>query len=173
MLRGDYAAAEKALSNPELKSLIGLESVLNEPLSLHRALLAFLGGRPDEARTFADQAISSLRNSQLTPRQEPFALVDIAKAEAFAGDAADAERDAEAALADATAHDAFDAMEIQSEVGHVYAALGDREKAMGLLRVMMTGPCREAPREFRYDPLWSRVKDDPRFDEILNSAKPL
>jgi hypothetical protein len=62
---------------------------------------------------------------------------------------------------------------VQTEVGQVYAALGDREKAMGLLRAMMAGPCPEMPREFRYDPLWSRVKDDPRFDEILNSAKPL
>ena len=57
LLRGDYAAAEQALIDLNLQSLTGPENVLNEPVSLHRALVAFLSGRPDEAATFADQAI--------------------------------------------------------------------------------------------------------------------
>jgi TolB-like protein len=173
LLRGDYAAAEKALSDPNLKAVVGPESVLNEPVSFHRALLAFLSGRPDEAATLADQAISSLHSAQYSPRQEPFVLMDIAQAEAFAGRATDAERDATAAMAEATAHDAFDAMVLQSELGRLYAALGEREKAISVLRAMIAGPCALTPGEIRLDPLWSRLKDDPRFEQILKSAKTL
>jgi hypothetical protein len=146
---------------------------LNEPISFHRALVAFLSGRPDAAATFADQAILSIRSSQYSPRQQPFALMDIAEAEAFSGRATDADRDAAAAVADATTHDAFDAMVLQSEMGRVYAALGEQEKAFGVLRAMIAGPCELTPREIRLDPLWSRLKDDPRFEQILKSAKPL
>ena len=173
MLRDDYAAAEKALSNPGLKSLLGIESVLNEPVALHRARLAFLRGRTDEAKNFAEQAITSIHESQLVPRQEPFALMQIAEAEAFAGMAAEAERDAEAAVAQAEGHDAFDAMELQPELGRIYVAVGDREKAIGKLRSLMSGPCGVAPIVIRFDPIWSRLKDDPRFEELLKSAKPL
>jgi tetratricopeptide (TPR) repeat protein len=173
LLRRDYAAADKALSEANLAGIQGPENVLNEPVALHRALVAFLWGRPDEARAFAQQAISSLRGSQFTPRQQPFVLMAIADAEAYSGRAADADRDASAALAEATTHDALDAMVLQGELGRVHAALGEREEALGVLRTMIAGPCFMTPGEIRIDPLWSRIKDDPRFEEILKSAKPL
>ena len=97
MLSGDYAAAGRRSPTPASPTLWGLESVLNEPVSLHRSLVAFLRGRPDEAKAFAGKAIASVRATQVTPRQEPFALMQIADAEAYSGMAVEAERDAEAA----------------------------------------------------------------------------
>jgi hypothetical protein len=64
-------------------------------------------------------------------------------------------------------------MVMQGELGRILSAVGEREKALEVLRTMIAGPCFMTPGEIRYDPLWSRLKDDPRFEEILKSAKPL
>ena len=59
------------------------------------------------------------------------------------------------------------------EAGRTYAAIDRREEALATLRQLMSGLARMSPNEIRLDPLWSRLKDDPRFEEILNAAKPL
>ncbi|MBM3851716.1 MAG: hypothetical protein FJ399_01020 [Verrucomicrobia bacterium] len=62
------------------------------------------------------------------------------------------------------------------ELGRVYALVGPREDALAILRVLMTGPSSTyfgTPRVIRLDPCWSRLADDPRFEEILQAAKPL
>jgi len=38
---------------------------------------------------------------------------------------------------------------------------------------MMTGPREITPMQVRMDPLWQRLKDDPRFEETLKLARPL
>jgi hypothetical protein len=38
---------------------------------------------------------------------------------------------------------------------------------------MIMDYCDASPNEIRLDPFWSPLKDDPRFEEILKSAKPL
>ena len=64
-----------------------------------------------------------------------------------------------------------------NELGRVYALLGEREIALEILRTLMTGQNSYlifgTPRLVRIDPCWSRLADDPRFDEILKAAKPL
>ncbi|MDO8544576.1 MAG: hypothetical protein Q7S40_29395 [Opitutaceae bacterium] len=55
----------------------------------------------------------------------------------------------------------------------IHVVLGQKEDALGILRELMTGPCFRGPQEVRHDPLWSRLNADPRFEEILKSAKPL
>jgi len=59
------------------------------------------------------------------------------------------------------------------EVARAYVALGRRDEALALLREATTTTCQLSPNEIRYDPVLSRLKDDPRFEEILKSAKPL
>jgi len=64
-----------------------------------------------------------------------------------------------------------------NELGRVYALLGERELALEILRTLMTGPNSfyvfGTPRLIRFDPCWSHLATDPRFDEILKAAKPL
>ena len=58
------------------------------------------------------------------------------------------------------------------EAGRTFAAIGRREEALAVLRQVLQGPCRASPNEIRFDPLWSRLKEDPRFEEILRSVRP-
>lgn len=50
-------------------------------------------------------------------------------------------------------------------VALAYAALG--------LREVMAGPSRLIAQEIRHDPVWTPLKADPRFEEILRSARTL
>ena len=59
------------------------------------------------------------------------------------------------------------------KVAQVYIVLERRDDAFAALRIMMTEPHYMGPEQVRLDPLWARVKDDPRFEEILKLAKTL
>ena len=69
--------------------------------------------------------------------------------------------------------DAYAGADARLVAGRYLALLGRREDAVAMLREVMRGISRLSPNEIRLDPLWSRLKDDPRFEEILKSAKPL
>jgi hypothetical protein len=98
----------------------------------------------------------------------------IAQAEAWAGLIEDSLRDAQAAFTDISAQDAYDTANLRRFLGSVYVSLGRRAEALDCLREMMGPTCPSpSPNEIRTDPAWSRLKDDPQFEEILNSAKSL
>jgi len=173
-LRGDYTAADQALADPALTTIPELGStVINDPVTLHRALLAFVRGEPEAARAFADQAITFYRQSGWNQRQQPWVRMRIAMAEAWAGHPAEAVRDAQAAMTEMSTRDSYDTVNLRPMLGAIYLSLGQREEAVACLRQMMLEPTSLSPNEVRIDPLWSRLKDDPRFEEILRSAKPL
>ena len=173
-LRGDYPAADQALANAQLASFPEWNhSVINDPVVFRRAYLAFLRGDSAVARGYADQAIGYYLESTWNQRQQPWVQMRIALAEAWAGRPAEASRDAQLAMAEATARDSFDAVNLRGYLGEIYVSLGQREEAFACLRQMMREPFSLSPNEIRIDPIWSRLKDDPRFEEILKSAKPL
>ena len=58
-------------------------------------------------------------------------------------------------------------------LGYVYLVLDRRDDALKTLRDLMTGPCLLGPESIRLDPVWARLKDDPRFEDTLKLAKPL
>jgi len=97
----------------------------------------------------------------------------IATAEAWAGQEAEALRDGAAALADGLAQDRFDATTLRTQLGEIQVLLGRREEALATLRLMMNEPSLYSVNGIRQSPIWARLKDDPRFEEILKTAKPL
>jgi tetratricopeptide (TPR) repeat protein len=173
MLAGDLAAADLVLANPRMAPLASIDGSISDPVELHRAFVAWLRGRPDQARQFADQAIVTYRRRQWAPRQEPWAQLGVARAEAYSGRADDALREGKAALNAELARDVFSASDMRNEFGQILVVANRHEEAIATLREMLNASCRFSPNEIRHDPIWSRLKDDPRFEEILRSAKPL
>jgi hypothetical protein len=173
MLAGDYAAAERALSDPRLITLVGLGAAVSDPVALHRALVAFLRGDSAATQAFADEALAYYRDRTWTPRQEPFVHVARALLAALTGHAADAASETRTALEQVSAIDAFSEAAVRQETVRVFAALGRHDAALPALSVLLNGATLSSPNEIRHDPLIMRLKDNPRFEEILKSAKPL
>ena len=173
LLEGDLLAAEHALSDPSLKGVLNQSGSISEPVALHRAYVAYLLGKAGAAKEFSDQAISAYRNSIWTHRQQPWVLMGIAMAEAYEGRGDDAVRDGEAALDQLAAADAYDSLEMRFEYGKILVICDRRKDALSVLGEIIARPGILAPRSFPFDPVWSRLKNEPRFEEILNSVKPL
>ena len=170
---GDLPAAERALSDPTITAVQNESGTIIEPADLHRAYVAYLLGRAPQAQVFADGAIAKYRKATWTPRQLPWTHLGIAQAEAFKGLAAESIRDGKAALAEMEAIDAYDCLEMRARYGKILVMGGRRDEALSVLEEVASKPMFVAPRDVRLDPIWSRLKDDPRFESILGSVKPL
>ncbi len=170
---GDLAAAEHALADPRLTLLTTTGGTTVDSPALHRALVALARGQRESAAKFAGEALAFYRSRTWTPRQQPSILLDIAQAEACVGRAEDAIRDGRAALVQYYAMDAYSAAGGELRLGRIYALLDHRDEALAALRKVMGTADGVTPAEVRIDPGWARLKDDPRFEEILKSTKPL
>jgi tetratricopeptide (TPR) repeat protein len=173
LYQGKLAEAERILLDPRLQTVPGLGGTVNEPVALHRAQLAWLSGQPDAAARFADEAIADYRGRTWSVRQQPAVQLGIARAEALAGRTAAALREGRAALAAQEKLDRWSYPYIRHGLGQVMIITGRTEEALENLRVIMDGFGLMTAAEFRHDPIWARLKSDPRFEEILKSAKPL
>jgi TolB-like protein len=173
VVRGDLAAAERALQDPRLTSLVSLNGAANEPVALARAGLAFLRGRPEDARRQAEDAISAYRAGAWTARQESTVMAGTAFAHALAGRTDAALKLGREAFVLAKQRDQYLAADQWIYLAKTYLVLDRRDDAFALLREMMIVPNGYGPEALRLDPFWARVKDDPRFDEALKLAKRL
>jgi TolB-like protein len=177
MLAHDYAAAERALSDPRLKGVDpqdGLSSVVfEEPVALHRSLVAFLTNQRELTQRFAEAAIADYRQRTWNARQRLYVELGIALAKAFLGQGDEAVREAEATTDRALIADQYGGRAGIFFLSRIYVVLDRRDEALSTLKRYVDGLAQVTPNEIRVDPLWSRLKDDPRFEEILKSAKPL
>jgi serine/threonine-protein kinase len=180
MLRGDLAAAEHLLADPKFPAVVtfdpsGANSVVSPPAVLHRALVAFLRGQPEPAHAFADATVAYFRSKTWAPRQSGMVMIDTALAHALAGRPDEALKLLREGYAWQLDNDRHTALVVRPFVARTYLVLGRHDDAFAVLRELMTGPStlQGGPEGTRLDPFWSRVKDDPRFEEILKLAKPL
>ena len=60
-----------------------------------------------------------------------------------------------------------------TEAAHTLVAAGHPEEALECLRQLLSGPSTVSPNALREDRYFTQLKSDPRFEEILKSAKPL
>jgi TolB-like protein len=173
LLRGDLVAAERELSSPEIKVLTNGTGSIAYPADLDRAYVAYLLGKKEAAKAFADQAILACRKATWTRRQLPWAHMCIAQGEAYEGDAVDSIRDGKAAMEEMNAFDAFDGVPMRFDYGQILVIAGRNDEALAVLREAYKCPLEVVPRDLLYDPVWNRLKGDPRFAEILENVKPL
>lgn len=169
---GDFTAAEGILADPRLQSVQSLGGVINEPVALHQAELAWVRGRKEPAAGFAAKAQEALRARTWTNRQQPYIRMAQARALAYAGRADEAVAEARSALAAQEAMDQWTLSFTRHHFGQVLVAAGRTEEALEQLRVILRSHGLLPPIELRHDPVWSRLKDDPRFEEVLRSWKP-
>jgi TolB-like protein len=173
LLAGDAAEADRALADPRLTGVPDISGAISDPVALHRAAVALWRGDRVIAKKFAEQAIAAYQAGRWTPRQQPLVRLAIARSRAMAGDidAAIVEiRSVHHALAEQDKYIASTALLGMTET---FTLIGRRDEALDCLRQYLAGPTDISPNEMREDPFLSGLKSDPRFEEILKSAKPL
>jgi TolB-like protein len=173
MLAGDLQAADRELSSPGLTAVNNDTGSVNDPVSLLRANIAFVLGRQGEAKSLGAQAVLDYGKVVWTRRQLPWAHFGIARAEAYQGEMDAAARDAEKAFDEMQALDTYESTFMRYEYGKVLVITGRTEDAFSVLTALIAGPGDIVPRSYAYDPVWARLKGDPRFQSILDSFKPL
>lgn len=169
---GDLDAAEQALADPRLKTLTNISGgVIAVPTSYVRAMVARLRGDQVAARARAEEARAIFEASTWAPRQERLASLDLALLRTYTGDA-----DLPAIMAqldELARYDGLMMAAVWGETAKVLALTGHHEEALTCLRRLLAGPSVESPNELRADPFLASLKSDPRFEEILKSARPL
>ncbi|HEY5078374.1 MAG TPA: TIR domain-containing protein [Opitutaceae bacterium] len=174
MLRGDLPAAERLLSDPRTELVSNDAGTLLEPGTLHRAYVAFLLGKADDARGFSKDALAKLRAIVPTKRMLPWVHMAIARAEAYQGKFDAAIRDGKEAYDEIGSFDALEAGPALVDYGRILVMANHRDEALSVLSQVVTKPLEVySPRMLQHDLVWSRLKDDPRFLPIIESDKPL
>jgi tetratricopeptide (TPR) repeat protein len=169
----DFAGAALALSDPRLTGIVDRAGIISDPVALHRAIVAFLLGQRDMAKRFAEEAIVEFSRRNWTGRQRFMVTVGMAAAKGLAGRSDEATSELQSVAKVALRFDAYGGTEAQHDAARYLALLGRRDEALMTLREALQGPTRFSLNEIRHDPLLARLKDDPRFEEILKAAKPL
>jgi len=170
---GDLEGAARALEDGKFDGIQNAGGSIKDPIELFRAMIAMLLGRKDQARQFGTQAIAIYKGRTWNARQKAWALMGIARAEMYAGQVDDSLRDAREALALQRLHDAFDYDLMYDEYGRLLILAGKTDDALGVLKDLTRLPGTTTPNFVRISPVWSKLKGNPRFEEILSESRPL
>jgi TolB-like protein/Tfp pilus assembly protein PilF len=172
--KGDHAAADRALADPRFGDLYTQSTVSVTPTALIRAQVAWLDGRKPDAERHANDALKLMSGWKSNPRQQYFDLINRARAEAFAGQAEEALRHARESVEGIGRQDRYMLGEIYVTQAKICVVLGRRDDAITALRntIPLALSAHSAP-EWRHDPILSRLKSDPRLEEIIRACGPL
>ncbi|MEO5718957.1 MAG: tetratricopeptide repeat protein [Chthoniobacterales bacterium] len=130
--------------------------------------LQILAGHAAEGETMLKQARTTLLALQHGGDTNLRLFDSILLTSAALGDRAEVERQA-TALRAATGHDLWRAPESEEVIALGYAALGDADRAVPLLKKCLSASYRRSvtPALLRLDPVWNKIRDDPRFQDLL------
>lgn len=140
--------------------------------NLWLGILHYFAGHQVEARSIVEQAQRELLALEAAGDTNPRVANAILLAAAALDDAAAVEKRAAALLA-ATEHDAWRLPESKENVAMAYAILGDADQAIPVIEDCLGAVYRRSltPALLRLDPVWDKIRDDPRFQKLAGSGK--
>jgi tetratricopeptide (TPR) repeat protein len=198
MAIGDLQAAEPLLANPDVppgrraryalfqRNYAAAVEILSRHLAVERRQrdpadilsLAFsqqLAGDISAARATYKKAIENFRR-ELENGAEPDTQASLGEAYAGLGEAASAIAEGEKAMAllPSSKNPEF-GPDMEDEMARIYAQLGDADHAIPILKRLLQTPYGGAtdltPATLRLDPIWDRIRNDPRFQELAAEKK--
>ncbi|MEO5754510.1 MAG: tetratricopeptide repeat protein, partial [Chthoniobacterales bacterium] len=140
--------------------------------NLWLGVLHYFAGHQVEARSIIEQAQRELLALKAAGDTNPRVADAILMAAAALGDAAGVEKRAAALLA-ATEHDVWRLPESKENVAIAYAILGDADHAIPVIEDCLGAVYRRSltPALLRLDPVWDKIRDDPRFQKLATARK--
>jgi tetratricopeptide (TPR) repeat protein len=174
LLTDNAAEAERLIAAAPFNAVSEFESnVISIPLDYFRAEVAFLRGDRTQAKNAAERAIQFYQSGKWNDRQTQWVRMKIAMLKAWSGRAEEAEAEGKEAVAAMQRRDAYDATNLLIDYGLIQLAAGQSREALTTLGEILTGPALHSPNVFRHLPHWKPLRDDPQFETILRSARPL
>ena len=136
------------------------------------ARFKFAAGSAD-ARSLLEQARRELKTIQAQGGGSIRIRETLIEVEASLGNRDAVQRDAEMLLRD-TAKDLWQAPFSEEVVARAYAIMGDAGRAIPLLQhaLSVTGLEALTPAFLRLDPVWDRIRNDPRFVKLSDQKQP-
>ena len=131
-------------------------------------------GNETESRAAFLKAKSVIEENAKEKPDDPEAVIQLAKIEAWLG-----EKDAALAGAQRAmqlrpeSKDAFEGPQTTAQVAEIYATLGDRDHAIELLDGLLSRPSEVTVYGLKLNPAWDSLRKDPRFQALIDkySAK--
>ena len=143
------------------------------------AMLNWMAGRSGRVAVLADslkagaqEALASLEGRNL-PLREAVAFRDLAGGEALLGNAGAANEAIRQALALADGVDEQEHQNLRLSGAILYVILGDEDAAVESLEAYLQGSFGSlSPTLLRLDPFWDLLRDNPRFQALLELERP-
>jgi tetratricopeptide (TPR) repeat protein len=165
----DYDRAAEDLANmpasaKELPSTFLLE-----------ATVARARGDRERALVFFQKARDRILEKLVNRPNDPSLLGDLSWADAGLGRKEDAIREARQAVQLVPiSRDAADGVTWTTMLAEVYMETGQGDAALEELAKIVNLPCAPNYGELRFDPVWDKVRTNPKFEELLQqSSQPL
>jgi len=174
MIDHDYARASQVLASSPRENFQETDFSFYYPRAWYEALIARARGDGATAQAAFTAARKVFEKRLTTKIDDPRTLGVIAEVDAGLGRKDLAIQGARRAAAlMPVSRDAYDGVLILQSVAQVYAWTGQKEEALALLRSLLRLPGYLSYGYLKVDPRWDPLRGDPRFDEFLNSQKPL
>src|SRR5437773_1300369 len=199
---GDLKAAEPLLANPKLpagrraryalfqRNYAAAVQILSRDLAVEReqhdrgdilsvAFSQQLAGDVSAASATYQKAIENFRRElEKGSGAEVFIHAGLGEAYAGLGETASAIAEGEKAMAllPSSKNPAL-GPDLEGEMARIYAKLGDADHAIPMLKRLLRTQYPSAtfltPATLRLDPIWDRIRNDPRFQELIAENAPL
>jgi TolB-like protein/Tfp pilus assembly protein PilF len=155
-----------------------LDETKGRPETFYAGLKGFVGlltvaaGGEARGRPMLEQSrreLMALRENGDTSLQIVRSLMEL---NAALGDRKAMEHEA-AGVRQQTQHDRWLAPESEYSVARAYAILGDADHALPIITQCLSVPYRQSltPAELRLDPVWDKIRNDPRFQKLCQEKK--
>ena len=129
-------------------------------------------GHAEPAAQFLSQAEAELMALQKQDNTGREVLPRLLQVHALLGRRQEVEREAAEHIA-RQGKDRWSGPDAEADVARAYAVMGDRERALSILERLFALPSADALTlaYLRMDPIWDRIRDDPRFQKLAEGKQ--
>jgi len=173
LVRQDNAAAARTLAASPRDTFQEVDFSFYYPRAWYEAIIARAAGDEEKARAGFAAARKILEQRLIIKPDDPRTIAVLAQVDAGLGqkEAAIAEGQRAVKLMPLS-RDAYDGMLVLQGLAQVYTWTGETEKALELVRQLMSIPGYLTYGYLKVDPGWDPLRSDPRFKQFVASLAP-